>query len=230
MRAGLGRVARDGRTRPAGRDFEAGRARPAPARSVALFLLLASLVYLAGRSMKPSDADEGDASSNATPAPVNSPTPAQPDASAKPLEARVKVDSSFDSYNEKPLTDGVTDVREIRSMRYNRGNWVSAESPVEHWVELDFGGAARVTAVYVYWGFDKDRYMPSRRAELQAPDGAGVWRTVSTLEPGDNFDRTAFEFEPFEAKSVRVFQPAQSGPSNRPFVMWVREVQVFGTR
>ena len=62
---------------------------------------------------------------------------------------------------------------------------------------------------------------------LQVPDGAG-WRTVSTLEPGGNFDRAAFEFAPFVAERVRLFQPAQAGPQNRPFVMWVREVQAFG--
>ena len=141
----------------------------------------------------------------------------------------MKVDSSFDGYSARPLSDGVTDVRQIKAMRYNQGNWVSAESPAAHWVELDFGREARVTAVYVYWGFDKERYMPSRRVELQSQDGAGVWRTISTLEAGDNFDRAAFEFEPFEAKALRVFQPAQSGPANRPFVMWLREVQAFGT-
>jgi hypothetical protein len=72
--------------------------------------------------------------------------------------------------------------------------------------------------------------MPSRRVELQTPDGAGGWRTVSTLEPGGNFDRTAFEFQPFVADRVRLLQPAQAGPQNRPFVMWVREVQAFGAR
>jgi hypothetical protein len=86
-----------------------------------------------------------------------------------------------------------------------------------------------VTAVYVYWGFDRDRYMPSRSVELQVADGVG-WRTVSKLEPGSNYDRAAFEFAPFVAERVRLFQPAQSGPQNRPFVMWVREVQAFGAR
>lgn len=216
-------IRRDATTRQGGRGLRLF------AVAVALFALLASLVYLAGRSLKPST-DESEASLSVTPSP--SPTPAQsnPVDASKPLEARVKVDSSYDGYDERPLADGVTDVREIRGMRYNRGNWVSAESPVPHWVELDFGSAARVTTVYVYWGFDKERYMPSRRVELQSQDGGGGWRTVSTLEAGGNIDRAAFEFEPFEAKALRVFQPAQSGPTNRPFVMWLREVQAFGTR
>jgi hypothetical protein len=140
----------------------------------------------------------------------------------------VSVDSSFDGYGAGPLVDGVTDVREIASMRYNQGNWVSAEEPGQHWVELDLGRAARVTAVYVYWGFDRDRYMPSRAAELQVPDGGG-WRTLSRLEPGGHYDRAAFEFEPVSTSKLRVLQPAQQGPANRPFVMWVRELEVFGT-
>jgi hypothetical protein len=49
------------------------------------------------------------------------------------------------------------------------------------------------------------------------------------MEPGNDHDRMAFEFAPLTTTRVRVFQPAQQGPSNRPFVMWVREVQVFGT-
>ena len=51
---------------------------------------------------------------------------------------------------------------------------------------------------------------------------------MSKLESGGNYDRAAFEFEPIVTKSLRVLQPPQQGPSNRPFVLWVREVQVFG--
>ncbi|HWW77423.1 MAG TPA: discoidin domain-containing protein, partial [Pyrinomonadaceae bacterium] len=201
--------------------------------SAALLLLLASLVYFVRSLDVSATKDESATPAEAAPSPSAAPSPKAGDAGAPgdnvaALNARVSVDSSFDGYNTRPLTDGVTDVREIAARRYNQGNWVSAESPEPHWIELDFGRASRVTAVYVYWGFDKDRYMPSRRVELQAPDGAGGWRTVSTLEPGGNFDRTAFEFEPFVAQSLRLFQPTQSGPQNRPFVMWVREVQVFG--
>ena len=199
--------------------------------SAALLLLLASLVYfvssfdLAGTQER---ATPEPAAATQTPAAGATPDAAPPPANVAPLGARVVVDSSFDGYNTRPLTDGVTDVREIAAKRYNQGNWVSAESPEPHWIELDFRGPRRVTAVYVFWGFDRDRYMPSRRVELQAPDGAGGWRTVSTVEPGGNFDRVAFEFRPFVAERVRLFQPAQAGPQNRPFVMWVREVQAFG--
>ena len=196
--------------------------------SAALLLLLASLVYLVSSIDLPGTKEPEASAPPPQPSPAPNPAPPPP-SGVSTLASVVKVDSSFDGYNARPLTDGVTDVREIAAKRYNQGNWVSAESPEPHWIELEFERPERVTAVYVYWGFDKDRYMPSRRIELHAPDGDG-WKTVATLEPGGNIDRAAFEFAPFVAGRVRLFQPAQAGPQNRPFVMWVREVQAFGAR
>jgi hypothetical protein len=142
--------------------------------------------------------------------------------------ARIEVDSSFDGYTSAPLTDGEIDVRRIAAMRYNQGNWASAETQVPHWIMLDFDRAVRLATVYVYWGFDRNRYMPSRRIELQLPDAGGEWRTVNALEPGNDHDRIAFDFAPVTTTRARIFQPVQQGPTNRPFVMWVREVKVFG--
>jgi len=144
--------------------------------------------------------------------------------------ARVLVDSSFEGYSTRPLTDGITDVRRIASMKYNEGNWASAETPVPHWIELRFDRPVRVAAVYVYWGFDRTRFTPSRSVELQTADGEGGWRTVSTVTPGENFDRTSFDFAPLEATRLRVYQPAQQGPPNRAFIMWVREVKIYGAQ
>jgi len=198
--------------------------------SAALLILLASLVFFVRQIIETRRADEP-AAENPAETPTASPTPAPDTTPAGPavkLAPGVAVDSSYDSYNTKPLTDGVTDVRQLAAMRFNQSNWVSSERPEPHWIELSFGRPTRVTALYVYWGFDRGRYMPSRIAELQLPDGAGGWRTVAQLEPGGHFDRAAFDFEPFVADRLRILQPAQQGPANRPFVMWVREVEVFG--
>jgi serine/threonine protein kinase len=165
------------------------------------------------------------------PAPAGAVTPTPLPASTALVElrpARVEVDSSFDGYTSAPLTDGEVDVRRISAMRYNQGNWASAETQDPHWITLTFDNAVRLAAVYVYWGFDRNRYMPSRRVELQLPDETGEWRTVNSLEPGNDHDRIAFDFAPVKTTSMRIFQPVQQGPPNRPFVMWVREVKVFG--
>ena len=155
-------------------------------------------------------------------------TPETPPTLAELSAARVAVDSSFDGYTSKPLHDGVLDVKRISGMRYNEGNWASAETHQPHWIELQLDAPARVAAVYIYWGFDRDRFVASRRVELQTPDASGEWQTISTIEPGNNYDRTAFEFAPVTTTRVRILQPAQQGPRGRPFVMWVREVKIFG--
>ena len=190
--------------------------------AVLLALLAALVAFVRLRGFDASPAAE------ATPSPTAPPPTRPPTAAVRQLSGRVSVDSSFDGYNAEPLTDGVTDVRQVAALRYNRGNWVSAEKPVEHWVELELARPARVTSVYVYWGFDRERYMPSRAAELQVPEGEG-WRTLARLDPGGHYDRTAFEFEPATTDRLRVFQLPGQGPPNRPFVMWVRELEVFGT-
>jgi serine/threonine-protein kinase len=166
-----------------------------------------------------------------------SPPPAGPPAAtATPANvvelrpARVSVDSSYDGYSVKPLTDGIEDVRRIAAQRYNAGNWASAETPTPHWIELELARPTQLTTVYVYWGFDRDHFMPARSVELQTTDEHGAWQTISAVTPGDNYDRTAFEFAPREMARLRILQPAQQGPPNRPFVMWVREIKLFGSK
>ncbi|HEX5707504.1 MAG TPA: protein kinase [Pyrinomonadaceae bacterium] len=200
-------------------------------------LLTAALIFFVRRAVAPQTGVGGEAGNVSLPSTnVATPTPgatrnanAAPGADAALLKpSRVSVDSSYDGYDTRPLADGVTDVRQIGRMRYNQGNWVSAETSAPHWIRLDFERPARVTTVYVYWGFDRDRYMPSRRVQLQALDG-GEWKRIAELEPGANFDRAAFDFAPVETRGLRLFQEGQQGPTNRPFVMWVREVEVYGT-
>jgi hypothetical protein len=140
------------------------------------------------------------------------------------------VDSSYDGYTQTPLTDNEWDVRRIARMKFNEGNWASNETQTPHWIELGFDQPVRLAAVYVYWGFDRNRFMPSRRAELQIMDEHGRWQIISTVEPDKDYDRMAFEFAPVSATRARVFQPAQQGPPNRPFIMWVREVKVFSIK
>ncbi|HVG29217.1 MAG TPA: protein kinase [Pyrinomonadaceae bacterium] len=201
---------------------------------IAIGIVTGALIYLnlsreARRRAAAQGAQNANARGRATlPSSPMGPLPATDLAALKP--ARVLVDSSFDGYDAKPLTDGVTDVRRVAAMRYNEGNWASAETPDAHWIELQFDEPAGVAAIYVYWGFDKNRYLPARRAELQAADERGAWHTISTVEPGANYDRTSFEFAPVNTTRLRLVQPAQQGPPNRSFIMWVREVQVFGAK
>lgn len=196
------------------------------AASLCALALIALFIFYARRTS--SLKQEAQPTSTVAEAPKPTPVPASALVEIKPV--RVVVDSSFEGYNAAPLTDGEVDVRRIAAMRYNVGNWVSAETPAAHWIELDFGAPTRVAALYLYWGFDRSRFMPSREVMLETPadERGAAWSTISTLEPGSDYDRTAFEFAPVLTTRLRILQPARGGPSSRPFVMWVREVKVFG--
>lgn len=187
--------------------------------AAAALAIVGLIVFFANRTITPES--NPTAQDSATPAPV----PETALVEIKP--ARVAVDSSYDGYTQTPLTDNEWDVRRIGAMKYNEGNWASAETQTPHWIELGFDKPVRLAAVYVYWGFDRNRFMPSRRAELQFMDERGRWQTISKMEPDKDYDRMAFEFAPLIATRARIFQPAQQGPMGRPFIMWVREVKVF---
>jgi ribosomal protein L34E len=179
------------------------------------------LIYVARRTNSPKVRPAAQAS------PATSATPA-PESSLVEIKAtRVVVDSSYNGYTSAPLTDGETDVRRIAGMKYNAGNWASDETQTAHWIELSFDQPVRLAAVYIYWGFDRNRFLPSRRVELQVADENGQWQTISQMEADKNYDRMAFEFAPVTTRSARIFQPAKAGPPGRPFIMWVREVKVF---
>jgi hypothetical protein len=199
---------------------------------VALFALalVAGIVYYARPASAPVAGPIVPTAESPAP-PTYAPTPVPGNPSLVQLKpAHVEVDSSFEGYSAAPLTDGETDVKEIARKRYNAGNWASAETPGPHWIELSFERPVRLTAVYVYWGFDRSRFMPSRLVQLQIPDEHGEWQTISTVNPGQDYNRIAFEFGPVMITRARIFQPAQQGPSNRPFVMWVREVETFAVK
>jgi hypothetical protein len=191
---------------------------------VAAFLLalVGTIIYYAVRRGETIVEQKGEQTSVTPSAPE---TPFAGLAEVKP--AQVAVDSSYEGYTAAPLTDGELDVRRIAAMKYNAGNWASAETQTPHWIEFGFDKRIALAAVYVYWGFDRNRFMPSRRAELQVLADGGRWQTISRMEPDKDYDRMAFEFAPVATTRIRVLQPAQQGPPNRPFIMWVREVKVF---
>jgi len=194
------------------------------AAALTAFALIAMAIYFAqrhGASNQQNSNASGEVNSAAT-APSGSVAEIRP--------SRVLVDSSYEGYTAAPLTDGEIDVRKIAAMRYNKGNWASAETPEAHWIELDFDSPVRLAAVYLYWGYDRSRFMPSRKVELQTTDEHGGWKMLSELAPGDDYDRTAFEFAPATVSKLRIFQPAQEGPTSRPFIMWVREVKAYGLK
>ncbi|HEY8486718.1 MAG TPA: hypothetical protein VIL11_04935, partial [Limnochordales bacterium] len=145
--------------------------------------------------------------------------------------AQVRVDSSYPGYGPGPLNDGVrNDVLEVG--RWAEVAWASAERPGEHWIELRWPQAVRVERVDVYWALDRGRYFPSRALRLEFEDEEGRWHTLWEYlmpEAGHDLSRTSFSTRPVATRAVRLVQPDGQGPAGRPLLMWVAEVEVYGT-
>jgi len=141
-------------------------------------------------------------------------------------EATITVDSAFPQYTERPINDGIVHVP--ASAHWTEESWASKDEAQDHWIELAFAERRSVKRVVVYWSLDAGTPKTSRELHLQVPEGEG-WRTIQTALPPDLEEETVLEPDsPVRLTRLRLLQPAGRGPSARPNIMWVREVEVFG--
>ncbi|MCD6361449.1 MAG: discoidin domain-containing protein [Armatimonadetes bacterium] len=140
-------------------------------------------------------------------------------------EARVTVDSAYSGYDATPINDGIVHVP--ADAHWTEESWASADEEKEHWIELAFEHEHAIKRVVIYWSLDAGKPKTSREVRLQVPDGDG-WRTVQTVMPAALEEETVLELDrPVTTGRLRLLQPAGRGPSERPNIMWVREVEVF---
>ncbi len=140
-------------------------------------------------------------------------------------EVVVETDSCFPSYpSVAPLIDGVKMLDGTGAG--NDVTWASAESSAPHWIQITLPEPKPIKEVTVYWAYSGQTFHTSQRIEIQVPDNGG-WRTVAdsgeeSLRPQRNH---TFRFDELTTDRFRVYQPEKSGPSGRPDLMWVAEVE-----
>lgn len=140
-------------------------------------------------------------------------------------EATVTVDSAYAQYTTRPINDGIVHVP--AGAHWTEESWASKDEAGEHWIELAFAQPRSARRVVIYWSLDGGVARTSREVALQVPAGDG-WRTVQTVHPGELEEETVIELDrPVTTARLRLLQPAGAGPSDRPNIMWVREVEVF---
>lgn len=147
---------------------------------------------------------------------------------ARNLALNEGVTVSGDSYyfgvyreSEHLLIDGCRE-----SDGLNATCWASEETPVPHWVRVDFPESQDVGRVRVYWARFQGRPWVSRHVIVQARHG-DTWRNVLDVRNDGNPPFTDHEFKPVQTSAVRIWQPAGGGPSGRTNLMWVGEVEVY---
>lgn len=149
------------------------------------------------------------------------------------LRATVTVDSAFSAYPPgTQLNDGELNDKdpEIDSS-WGQVAWASQDAQGDHWIEMALAEKSEVTGISIFWARDFGEYKVSSHIILQYWDGEN-WATIMEVKlPGEdlNVRSTEFTFAPVTTDKVRVLQPSGGGPVYRPNIMWVAEVQVWGT-
>lgn len=149
------------------------------------------------------------------------------------LRATVTVDSTFTAYPEgTQLNDGeLNDHDPEIDASWGRVAWASAEVAGDHWIELALAETSEVSGISIYWARDAGEFKVSSHIVLQYWDGVN-WVTITELRlPAEdrNLRSTEVTFAPVTTDKIRVLQPSGGGPVYRPNIMWVAEVQVWGT-
>lgn len=137
------------------------------------------------------------------------------------LGATVKTDSCYAKYQTSPLIDG--DWSTCGASGSPDCTWASAETPTDHWAEIELPQPQLVAGVAVYWAYRK----PSARVEVQVPRN-GEWTTLATAErTAAEQTSTVLRFPPAKTDRIRILQPAGCGREGRPDIAWIGEISVL---
>ena len=146
--------------------------------------------------------------------------------------ATVSVDSIFSGYRKDVLNDGLwiapgeetTWDTGSADRLGNAGNtWVSAATEIEHWVRLDWPEAVSIGRVEIWWTQDTWYPRAFRVEYLSDRSWVPVLAPETWLEPTAR--RTMISFEPVQAQSFRVVQPARGARDQG--LMALQEVMAF---
>lgn len=152
---------------------------------------------------------------------------AQPQAAAAaarvPPGTKVTVDSSYEGYNPTPLTDGRINPK---TDDWASVAWASDDGAAEHWIQLDFPTAQRISSVVIHWAFDSGSYYSSQKVLLEVKEG-DAWSPVhvSEINCDKSGAKTTLRFTALETRCLRIRQPVGGGPTARPDILWVSEVE-----
>ncbi len=140
-------------------------------------------------------------------------------------KATLKVDSYFPNYPSlEPLRDGYKILSGAGAG--NDVTWASAENETPHWIEVTLPEEKTLSEVTVYWAYSGSTFYTSQHVMVQVPAKNG-WKTMyDTPEGSQEAKRSStYSFEPVQTQRFRVYQPPGGGPSSRPNLMWVAEVE-----
>ncbi len=139
-------------------------------------------------------------------------------------QTHVTTETNYGSnYNPGPLTDGLGSPQDLH---WAEMAWASKDKPGDHWIEMSFDAPAEVSRVHIFWHLEGRTLCTSRAYDIEAYDGKG-WETVLEVREPEVSRLSVHRFEPVTTKRLRIRQLDSGGPSFRPNIMWVAEVEAF---
>ena len=151
------------------------------------------------------------------------------DASHNGLPTKTKVipTASYEGYSLAPVVDGI---KKRKELAWAEAAWASQEDETAHGLEIQLsqplhGGRFQVTWAYDTGSGDPTVWWVSRDYVIQVKDKAGDnWKTVAEVKNNQStvgsypLPETQFRF-------IRIYQLAGGGPSARPNIMWVGQIE-----
>lgn len=135
----------------------------------------------------------------------------------------VTVDSFYFGYDWLALNDGI---RDGTGLDWTEAAWASDEGMVPHWAQFDFNEPATLSEVRIFWAVDGGKYWTSREVAIEGwRPGAAGWEVLARHSDPTPTLETKLEFPVGEFTRIRLFQPSGGGPTERPGIMWIGEVE-----
>ncbi len=137
------------------------------------------------------------------------------------------ITDSYDiGYRPDALNDGI---RNEYRMLWSDASWASDEKTFPHFIEVRLSDSpAAIDSVIIYWARewkpDRDIFETSRHISIYIDS-----LLVADVNPLGNHPRTKVIIRQIKGSTVRIVQGKGDGPSERPDIMWVAEVEVYGS-
>jgi len=142
------------------------------------------------------------------------------------LTATIATDSSYSGYDPLPLNDGVP--LPPPDAHWTDAAWASADTTVEHWIEIDLPESRAIGRLVLVWPFDNGELFVSRDFQIQVYDELEAdWVGIAQVDANRRSAYTEVTIPGINAQRWRILQPAGGGPQQRPNIMWVGEVGLY---
>ncbi len=138
---------------------------------------------------------------------------------------KVTTDSYDISYRPDVLNDGI---RNDFRMLWSDAAWASDDSTFPHFIDVQLAdGPAKIESVIIYWPRELsmigDYFETSRHIKIFIDN-----RLVADVKPLGRRPRTKIIINNITGSRVRIEQDRGDGSVDRPDMMWVAEVEVYG--